>query len=86
MTAEINGLKGDLVKAQKSLDHATPGVWNSFQCLHVLLLILLAATDLLLSKDFHGYSYVHACILHLKYASMNDYLNGYCNKKMIFIT
>ncbi|KAM0840540.1 hypothetical protein ACQ4PT_059592 [Festuca glaucescens] len=25
VTAEINGLKGDLVKAQKSLDHATPG-------------------------------------------------------------
>ena len=28
MTAEIDRLQEDLVKAQKSLDHATPGVWK----------------------------------------------------------
>jgi hypothetical protein len=28
VTAEIDRLKEDLIKAQKSLDHATPGVWK----------------------------------------------------------
>jgi len=28
VTAEIDRLQEDLVKAQKSLDHATPGVWK----------------------------------------------------------
>ena len=51
MTAEIDRLKEDLVKAQKSLDHATPGVWKSFSCSHVLLLTFLTATDLLISND-----------------------------------
>jgi len=29
LSAEIDRLRSDLVKAQKSLDHATPGVSNS---------------------------------------------------------
>ena len=28
MSAEIERLREDLIKAQKSLDHATPGVWK----------------------------------------------------------
>jgi len=28
VSAEIERLREDLIKAQKSLDHATPGVWK----------------------------------------------------------
>lgn len=40
LTAEIDRLKADVVKAEKSLDHATPGVSNWLFCFyHPLTLV-----------------------------------------------
>jgi structural maintenance of chromosome 3 (chondroitin sulfate proteoglycan 6) len=37
VTAEIDRLREELMKAQKSLDHATPGVWKMFLMFHFIL-------------------------------------------------
>jgi structural maintenance of chromosome 3 (chondroitin sulfate proteoglycan 6) len=39
VTAEIDRLREELMKAQKSLDHATPGVWKMLLLFHFILVI-----------------------------------------------
>lgn len=39
VTAEIDRLREELLKVQKSLDHATPGVWKMLLLFHIVLFI-----------------------------------------------
>jgi hypothetical protein len=53
----------------------------SFGYIYTFLLAKSFAThisEVMYICDFLAYSYVHTCMLHLKYASMNDYLTGFC--------
>lgn len=69
MTAELDRLQIDLVKAKKSLDHATPGVLNAtyFTCSFVHI------TDCYRNFSFLGFAFLflHAIYWHLKYAPIN---------------